>query len=118
MAGLVDAEQVDEQRPGALDGQTGELVAAGDQDQAGRYTGQQRPDLLGVAGVVEQYQYPLAGQVAAVQRDLALEVGRYLLDRYAEGFQEPADDRGRGPGRPGGREALQVDGGVRWDVAI
>src|SRR5207248_9055147 len=59
LAGLVDAEQVDEQRPGALDGQTGELVAAGDQDQAGRCTGQQRPDLLGVAGVVEQYQYPL-----------------------------------------------------------
>ena len=38
--------------------------------QAAGRAGQQRPDLLGVAGVVQHDQHPPAGEQAAVQRGL------------------------------------------------
>jgi hypothetical protein len=60
----------------------GSLVAAGDQDQAAGCAGQQRPDLRGVAGVVQDHQHPFAGQLAAVQRGLGVQVDRDPLRRH------------------------------------
>ena len=49
---------------------------------------QQRADLLGVAGVVEHHEHPPAGQHAAVQRGLRVEVGRDPLTGHAERLQQ------------------------------
>ncbi|MCP9967780.1 hypothetical protein LUX57_23760 [Actinomadura madurae] len=57
--------------------QPGQLIAARDDGQAAGCPGQQRDDLVGVAGVVHQDQHPPPGQQAAVQSRLR---GRTLRD--------------------------------------
>ena len=69
--------------------------------------GQQRADLGGVAGVVEQDEDLLAVQQAAVQGVAAVQAGRYLGGRDLQGIQERAQCFGRGK-RVAGAEAAQV----------
>jgi hypothetical protein len=84
-------------------------VPAGDHDGAPPAAGQQRPHLVGVAGVVQQDQHPLPGQDAAVQGRLRVGRLRDLGTRHAQRLQEAAD-RLPGRDRTGGRvEALEVD---------
>ena len=93
------------QRVGAVGGdQAGQLVAAGDHDQAARRAGQQRADLLGVAGVVQHDQHPPAGEQAAVQRRPARpRPAGIRCGRHAERVEEAAERLGRAhrPCRPG-----------------
>ena len=108
--GLVAAEQVQRDRVRTLGGdQAGELVAAGDDDRAPGCAGQQRPDLLGVAGVVRDDQYPPAGEQAAVHVDLRGQLGRYPRRRATECLQEHPQRLARLHRRPGRVEAAQVD---------
>ena len=91
----VRADQVDHPDP------------AGDERRAARGARQQRPDLGGVAGVVEQYQYPAAVEGRAEQgRALLHRVGDRRV-RRAERAQEGAEHR-LGLGGPRAR-ALEVD---------
>jgi hypothetical protein len=88
--------------------QARKLVAAGDHDQAGGGAGKQRPDLLGVAGVVQQDEYPPASQPRTVQRRLR---AAYVAAHVGE-----LDERGRrlvvrnGHAQP--RQALTSAGAV------
>ncbi|GAA5198305.1 hypothetical protein GCM10023322_71380 [Rugosimonospora acidiphila] len=75
--------------PGA--GQIGQPGPAGDQDGTARGPGQQRPDLGGSAGVVEQQQYPAAGQQAAETRPALRLVGRHVARSDAEIAQQPGE---------------------------
>ena len=50
------------------DGQPAEAVAAGDQDDRGPGTGQQRADLAVVSRVVQYHEHPPAGEQAPVER--------------------------------------------------
>ena len=93
---------------GAVGGdQAGELVAAGDDDQAAWCAGQQRADLVGAAGVVEHDQGFGAGQAAAVYRLAAVEGGRDLGGGDGQGVEEDAQCLG-GAQRVGRPEAAQV----------
>jgi hypothetical protein len=109
-AGLPHRQRVQRQRVGGLGrDEAGELVAAGHHHQAGRAAGQQRADLVGVAGVVQQYQHPPAGEQAPVQANLCVHIGRDQVPRHVQRVQETADRLGPGH-RPAGRvEAAQVD---------
>jgi hypothetical protein len=110
VVGFSVGEQVQGQRHGAVQGdQTGQLVPAGDQDEAAGCAGQQRPHLLGVAGVVQDQQHPTAGQLGAVERELFVRVGRNGLGGHAQCGQESADRGHRRQGCAGGVEAAQVD---------
>jgi hypothetical protein len=89
---LVVGEQAQRERVGAIGGdQAGELVAAGDQDQAAGGAGQQGADLVGVAGVVQQHQHALARQQAAVQTHSRLRADRDSLGRDLQRVQKPPD---------------------------
>ena len=92
LVSLSRAEQVQRHRMRAFRGdQAGELVAAGDQDQTGQAAGQQRTDLLGVAGVVQDDQHPPVRQQAAIQVLLGFGCGRDLAGRHPQRVKEPAD---------------------------
>lgn len=110
VAGFVRGQKVQRQRMGGLGGdQAGQPIAAGDQDEAAGGAGQERPDLVGVPGVVQHEKHGLVGQVGAVQVGLCAGVGRDPLRRYLDGVQEPADRLGcchHGAGRV---EATQVE---------
>ena len=108
-AGLAAGEQIEGERVGALGGdQAGELAAAGHDDQAAGAGRQQRPDLVGVAGVVEQHQHLPAGQQAAVQARLGVQ-GRWdLVGRHSQGRQEDPDRLVGSHRRPVRVEAAQV----------
>jgi hypothetical protein len=103
--GLVGGEQVEGEWVGAAGDQVGEPVAAGDQYQAVVSAGEQRFDLAGVAGVVEQHQHALVGQLGAVEGGPVGQVDGDFLGRYAEGVEESADRVGRVHDRAGGVEA-------------
>ncbi|GAA3301338.1 hypothetical protein GCM10020218_094820 [Dactylosporangium vinaceum] len=108
--GLAVGEQVDRDRHRPLDrDERGQRVAAGDHDQAAGRGRQQRPDLLGVAGVVQQDEHPPTGELAAQQGREPGEVGRDALGRHAERVEEAAHGVGRRHRRVGGVEAAQVD---------
>jgi hypothetical protein len=108
-AGVGAGEWVQDDRPGAVGDQPGQFVAAGHDDQAAGRAGQQRPDVVGVAGVVQHHQDPPPGQQAAVERGLRLGTHRDHLGGHAEGVQESADHVRPLPGRVAGVEAAQVD---------
>jgi hypothetical protein len=106
LARLRGGEQVQRQRlRGHAGHQVREPVAAGDDDKTPGCTGQQRPDLLDVARVVEHHQHPPAGEQAAVEPHLCLGAGRDLPGRYRQRIQEPADRLGRRHRVPGRVEA-------------
>ncbi len=117
--GIVVLQQVKEQRLSPFDrDQAGQLIAAGDQDQAAGSARQQRPHLPGIASVVEQDEHALAGQPAAVQIDLRVHCRGDGRRRYPDRVQEPADRR-RGIERGAGRvEAAQVDVQLPVGVAL
>ena len=98
-------------------GQPAQVVAARDQHQTRGRAGQQRPHLVGVAGVVEHDQHPLARQPRAVERAERVLVGGHLVVRHAERVQEPGEDRVRRDRRPGG-VAVQVDVEVAVGEAV
>jgi dimethylglycine dehydrogenase len=64
---------------GALGGdQAGQLVAAGDQYGAARRARQQRTDLVGIAGVVENENHPPAGDGAAIREKWSFRRSNYF----------------------------------------
>ena len=70
---LSGGEQVQGKRAGTFRGdQAHEVVAAGHDGQAPWRTRQQRPDLLGVSGIVEHDQHSAPGELAAIQRRLGV----------------------------------------------
>ncbi len=96
-------------RPGVVGGdQPAQVVAAGHDHQAPRRTGQQRPDVRGVAGVVQHQQHPPVGEQRAVQRDLRLVVARHVARGHAERVEEPAHGVGGVQHRAAGVETPQV----------
>jgi hypothetical protein len=93
---IVEWEEVQGQARGTVPGdQTSQCVTAGYQRHAGRSAGQQWPDLLRVAGIVQDHQNPPPAQQASVLgRALAL----FHWDvpvRYTERAQEPRQRIGR-----------------------
>jgi len=108
LARLGRTRQLERDRPGAVGDQPGQPAAAGHHDQAPRRTGQQRPYLRAVVGVVQYHQDPPAGQQAAVHRGPRVQSGRDPRDRYAERVQEPVDHVGRRHRRLLRMEAAQV----------
>jgi hypothetical protein len=107
--GFVAVEQVEGERLGASGDQARELVAAGHQQQAAGCAGQQRGDLVGVAGVVQQDQHAFAGQQAAVQACLGRQADGDLLRRHLQRVQESPYRLGGYHRRPGRVEPAQVD---------
>jgi len=102
-------EHVEGEVTGAVVGdQAAKPVPAGDQHDAARAAGQQRADLLGVAGVVEHDQHPPVGQQRAVLGRRRLRLERHLFCRHAEGLQEPGQ-RLDGAHRRGRRISPKVD---------
>ena len=76
LVGLGGVEVAEVDGPGALGGgQTGEPIAAGDHCEAGRAAGDERADVGGVAGVVQDHQEAAVGDEAAVQADPGRLVG-------------------------------------------
>jgi len=59
-------------------------VAAGDQDDRGPGTRQQRADLAGVPRVVQYHEHPAAGEQAPVERGALVERRRDALARHAQ----------------------------------
>jgi hypothetical protein len=103
-------QHVEAEHSGAVArGQAGQLAAAGDDDQAGGAGRQQRPDLLLIAGIVQDDQHLAVGQHAAVHARLGLGKRRDALCRNAERVEETADRLAGGGGDAGGVEAAQVD---------
>jgi hypothetical protein len=110
LARLVDRHQIEDDGHRALaDDQPAQRLPAGDHGEAAPGTGQQRPHLLRVAGVVEDHQHPALGEDAAVQRHLRLEAGRDPARRHLERVEQRAHRLGRGHRRGGRVEAAQVD---------
>jgi hypothetical protein len=107
--GFVAVEQVEGERLGASGDQARELVAAGHQQHAAGCAGQQRGDLVGVAGVVQQDQHGFAGQQAAVQACLGRQADGDLLRRHLQRVQESPYRLGGYHRRPGRVEPAQVD---------
>jgi hypothetical protein len=108
--GLVGAEHVQQQQSRTVgDSEAGEPVTAGHHHDAAGHAGQQRADLGGVGGVVEQDQHPAAGERAAVQRRAGAEVGRHPLRRHAEPVEHAAQRVAGGHRRTGRAETAQVD---------
>jgi hypothetical protein len=103
----VGAEQAERDEQRAVGGQAGELASARHQHQAAGRTRQQRPDLVGVAGVVEQHEHPPAGERAAVQRRLRVEVTGRSGD--AERGEQAADRLDRTDRLARGVELAQVE---------
>ncbi len=106
--GLVGGEHVHGDADRARHGQA---AAAGDQHQAVRPVGQQRPDLVGVRGVVQHHERAQPGQPLPVEGGAPVEVVGDPLARHAEQPEEPVEHGGRVGGRLGqvGVEAAQVD---------
>nr|BFE78298.1 hypothetical protein GCM10020093_008990 [Planobispora longispora] len=70
---VVPGQQVECHRvSGVRRDQAGQFTAAGHQHHTARRAGEQRADLFGVAGVVQNQQHPSGGHQAAVERDLNL----------------------------------------------
>lgn len=78
----------------SLGDEPGQPVAAGDYHRAAGGAGQQRPDLVGVARVVQQHQHSPVRHQAAVHADLRLHPGRNALRRRAKRVEETADRLG------------------------
>jgi hypothetical protein len=89
--------------------QAGQLAAAGHQHQAARRARQQRADLLGVGGIVEQHQHPAARQQRPVQPLLVGQGGRDPRRRDAQRAQEAVQRGLRRHRLAARREAPQVD---------
>jgi hypothetical protein len=106
----VGAGQRVQSQPGrAVPGrQPGQRIAAGDQHRAAGGAGQQRPDLVGGAGVVGDDQDPFAGQQAAVPGGALVGLGRDVGARHAQRSQESCQCLG-GRDRLAGVVAAQVD---------
>jgi hypothetical protein len=84
-AGLIRGEHVEDEAVRAVAGdQAAHVVPAGDQHGAATPAGQQRPDLLGVAGVVQDDEHPPVRQQAAVDGAGPVGVGGYLFGRHTE----------------------------------
>ncbi|MCP9951978.1 hypothetical protein LUX33_28430 [Actinomadura madurae] len=86
-----------------------EMVPAGDHHQAAGRSGQQRGDLVGVAGVVQQHQHAPPGQQAAVEsgpRGLAV---RDPVRRHLQRAEELQDGRLRPYGLGRRVVSAQVD---------
>lgn len=82
-------ERAEGQWAGAVgDGETGEPVAAGDDDPAVAGAGQQWTDLRCVACVVQDDEHPLSGQQAAQQAQLCLCCRRQSVGWYPECVEE------------------------------
>ena len=106
---LSGGEHFQGQRPGAIGGnQPGQVVAAGDDGHAGGRAGQQWPHLIGIAGVVQDHQHPLACQQAAVQRGLGVQVGRGSRHRHSQRVEQAAQRLGRPQRRPARVKPPQV----------
>ncbi|GAA1396809.1 hypothetical protein GCM10009639_33360 [Kitasatospora putterlickiae] len=108
-AGLLRAEHVQAELAGAVAGdQPGEPAAAGDQHGAARGARDQRPDLFGVASVVQHDQHPLAGEQRAVQRGGLVLVRGQPLGPDAQRAEEAGEHVARAQRREPG-VAAQVD---------
>jgi len=109
LPGLLRGEDVEADRPRAVSGdQAGQPAAAGHQHQAAGRTGQQRPYLPGVTGVIQQHQHPPPGQHAAVQRRLGVQARRDAGRRHVQRVEEPAYGLGRGHHLPARAGPAQV----------
>ena len=110
LRGLAVAEHVKGEQPGAVGGgQPGQLVAAGDQDQAAGLAGQQRPDLLRRRGRCPARSASACRPAGCgTGAACASRPARDPLRRHAERVQEPADRLGGRRRRTGGVEAAQV----------
>ena len=71
--------------------QTGELVPAGDQDQASRAPRQKRAYLLDITGVVEHYKHPAPGQQTAIEASLGIQTPWDPASGNPKCVQETAD---------------------------
>jgi hypothetical protein len=92
--------------------QAPELVATGHHDEVPR-TGQQRANLVGVVGVVEQHQHPSPGEPAAQHRRPFLHCGGDGLGEHPDATQNP---RQRGVG--GHRRARRVPAQVQKQLSV
>jgi hypothetical protein len=102
-------EQVQGQRVRAFGGgQAGQAVAARDDDHAPRRAGQQRADLLGVSGVVQDHEHPLAREHAAVERRPGREIRGNARHRDPERLEKSAQGVARLERHPARVETLQV----------
>jgi hypothetical protein len=71
VAGLCRGQHAEGQWPGALGcSQSGELSTAGHHHGAPGGAGQERANLVGIAGVVNNHQHATPGQQASVKRRL------------------------------------------------
>nr|WP_232075338.1 hypothetical protein [Phytohabitans suffuscus] len=96
LVGVGGGEQVQRHGVRAVGGdETGQLVAAGDDDRAAGRAGQQRADLVGVAGVVEHDQHAFAGYQGAVQADLRVQAVGDRRGWHTECLQERVHRRQR-----------------------
>lgn len=104
--GLLAGEHAERDGGGAVQAdQADEPVAAGDDGEAVRRGGQERPDLLGVARVVEHDEDAAARQHGAVEVGLVLDVAGQVVVVDAESAQGLPEG---GP-RPGlGREGVEA----------
>jgi hypothetical protein len=75
-------------RPAPSRGQPAQLASAGHDDQGATAAGQQRPHLLGVAGVVEDEQDAPVGEDRTQQGAAGVDVGRHLVAGNAEAAQQ------------------------------
>ena len=75
--------------------QIGQPGAARHQHPAPRRPGQQRPDLSGALGVVENHEHPAAGQQAAISARPLVGGARDVLGRNVEVAQQPRQHVGR-----------------------
>lgn len=88
---VLGRQQVQVHPPRAVQGdQTGQRVTTGDQDEAGRRSRQQRPDLFDVTGVVDNDEYATSGQRAAKPCGARLDRCRNGRRSDTEPMQEPA----------------------------
>jgi hypothetical protein len=94
--GLRLGQRADRDRHGAAAGeQAGEPAAAGDQYQAAGCAGQQRPDLGGGPGIVQQDDHLPASQQRPVKTSGLVLIGGDVIGCCSQGAQEPAQRLGR-----------------------
>ena len=87
--GIVQRQEMDLEAGRPVPGdQAGQRVTAGDDGNARSRAREQRPDLLGRAGVVQHDQHPPAGQLATVPSRALVWAGRDIRAGRAERAQE------------------------------